>query len=88
MRLRRIASRVLTIAALAAVPALAGCGASGSHHTAAPQGKIERLREAQEKAQSRIEAEGRRNALQAQREQQATRVQAEGELDDRTVTTR
>ncbi len=88
MHLRRFASRILTIAALGAVPALAACGSSATHHTAGPQGKIEALREAQEKAQSKLEAEGRRVALQAQREQVATRAEAERERDDRATTTR
>jgi hypothetical protein len=88
MRLRRIASLILTIAVLAAAPAIAGCGASAPQRRAGPQGKIEALREAQEKAQSQIEAEAHANAQQAAREQRATRLQAEREGDDRTAPAR
>jgi hypothetical protein len=84
MRLRRIASLTLTIAVVAAAPTFAGCGASSPHRRAGAPGKIEALREAQEKAQSQIESEGRRHAREAAREQQAARAQAEGERDDRT----
>lgn len=87
MRLRRFASRILTIAVLGAAPMLAACGASDARHRTGPQGKIEALREAQEKAQSKLEAEGRANALRAEREQQATRVEAERERDDRATPT-
>jgi hypothetical protein len=88
MRLRRIASRVFTIAVLVAAAPLAGCGASGAHRSAAPTGKIEALRQAQEQAQAQIEAEAHRNALRSAREQQAMRREAERESGDRATSAR
>jgi hypothetical protein len=85
MPVRRVVSRLLLAAALGAAPGLTACGGSGqgqkTHRQGAP-GKIEALREAQEKAERGIEAEGRRRARQVERERVATRAEAEREADD------
>jgi hypothetical protein len=85
MPVRRVVSRILLAAALGATPGLMACGGSGhsqqTHRQGAP-GKIEALREAQEKAERDIEAEGRRRARQVEREREATRAEAEREADD------
>jgi hypothetical protein len=62
------------------VLALGACGGSShpAHSSSAP-GQIEKLREAQEAAQSKIEAEGRRRASEVQREREAIRREAERE---------
>jgi hypothetical protein len=83
MSLRRIASRFLPIVALAFAPAISACAESRPPRSAGPPGKIEALREGQEKAQKRIEAEGRANELQVERERQAVRAEAEREREDR-----
>jgi hypothetical protein len=79
MPLRR-ASRILLVAALVSAPAVSACGQSKppprSH---GPPGKIEALREAQERAQKQIEAEGLESARRVQREREAIRAEAEHE---------
>jgi hypothetical protein len=82
MRLRWLASRILAIAVLGAAQTIAACGTSTPAHTVVPPGKIEAIREAQEKAQSQIEAEALLNARKAVREQARTRREAEREHDD------
>jgi hypothetical protein len=60
--------------------ALAACGGhSKPARLPGPPGKIEKLREEQEAAQSRIEAEGRVRAREVERERKATRREAERE---------
>jgi hypothetical protein len=84
MPVRRVALRLMSALALAAAPALAACG-GGQHTQRRPgaAGKIEALREAQEKAEHGIEVEGERRARELEREREATRVEAEREADDR-----
>jgi uncharacterized protein HemX len=73
--------RIVALAlVLLLVVALGACG--GSSHavrsTRAP-GQIEKLREQQEAAQAKLEAEGRRRAREVERERAATRREAERE---------
>ncbi len=72
----RAALLLLLLAALAL--AACGGGARTSREPGAP-GKIEALREAQERAQQKIEAEGNAHLREAQREQEAARREAERE---------
>jgi hypothetical protein len=74
-RAGRTAAVALTLSAL-----LASCGGqSKPARLPGPPGKIEKLREEQEAAQSRIEAEGRQRAREVEREREATRREAERE---------
>jgi hypothetical protein len=69
-----------TAVALALSFALAACGGqSKPARLPGPPGKIEKLREEQEAAQGRIEAEGRVRAREVEREREATRREAERE---------
>jgi hypothetical protein len=73
--------RIATLAlVLLLVVALGACGrrSHAARPPAAP-GKIEKLREQQEAAQAKIEAEGRRHAREVERERAATRREAERE---------
>ncbi len=86
---RRAAAGVALLVALALVASstLVACGGGAGAHTKrqpGPPGQIEALREAQERAQQKIEAEGSTHAREAQRAQEAARREAEGEAADRT----
>jgi len=84
MHLRRATSRSLLAIALLAAPASLSCAAHTPAHSHGPAGEIEALREGQEVAQQRIEAEGRTRAQEVKREQEARLAEVEGERDDRT----
>jgi hypothetical protein len=92
MPVRRVALRLLSALTLAVALALAlaACGGGGGRTQRRPgaPGKIEALREAQEKAERSIELEGERRAREVEREREATRVEAEREADDHARTTR
>jgi hypothetical protein len=82
MPLRR-ASRIVLVAALISAPAVSACGQSKPPpRSQGPPGKIEALREAQEREQKQIEAEGHQSARRVQREREAMRVEAEHERDE------
>lgn len=88
MDLRRATSRVLVAGALVATLAAQGCGgarepAHEPAHAKRPPGQIELLRQAQEKAQAQIEAEGRASALKTQREHEAVLAEAQREREGR-----
>ncbi len=79
---RAVTLRVLAgVLALLAAAALCSCDGGRAHTTPArvTTGRIEALREAQERAQRAIEAEGRAHASEAQREHEALRREAERE---------
>jgi hypothetical protein len=79
----RRASRIVLVAALVSAPAVSACGES--HRPPRSQGspgKIEALREAQERAQKQIEAQALVSARRVQRERDAIRVEAERERDE------
>jgi hypothetical protein len=86
MLLRRIASRLLMILALATAPTVSACGQSRPQRTVVHHqpGKIEALREAQEKAQKQIEVEASANERRAEREQLLVRREAQREREDRS----
>jgi hypothetical protein len=72
--------RIAALAFVLLVLALGACG--GRSHSARPHGapgQIEKLREQQEAAQEKIEAEGRRHAREVERERAATLREAERE---------
>jgi hypothetical protein len=84
MGLRRTTSRMLAAAVLVAA-LCSGCGAQKPARSQGPAGKIEALREAQEKAQQKIEAEGRTSAQAVKRQQEATLAEAQAEREDRAA---